>query len=113
MKKIEVEIRPHKLELVRDALAERGIRGMTVQEVRGLGSHEKLVEHHQGKDYLVELLPKIKLEMVVAEKSLDDAIKAILQTAKTGDAGDGNIFVSTVEEVIRVRTEESGESVLS
>ncbi len=112
MKKIEVEIRPHKLEQVRNALAERGIRGMTIQEVRGFGSHEKLTERYHGTRYDIELLPKIKLELIISDNVLDDAIRAIMTSAKTDSPGDGNIFVSSIDEVIRLRTEESGEGAL-
>lgn len=112
MKKIEVTIRPHKLDEVRETLVEQGFRGMTVQEVRGFGRQKGHNETYRGAEYKVDFLPKVKLEMVVSDKALDNAIAAILKSAKTGEIGDGKIFVTPVEEVIRVRTEESGESAL-
>jgi len=112
MKKIEAIIRPHKLDEVRETLMELGFRGMTVHEVRGFGRQKGHSEVYRGSEYKVDFLPKVKLELVVPDKVLDDAVKAILKSAKTGQVGDGKIFVTPVEEAIRVRTEESGEGAL-
>lgn len=112
MKKIEAIIRPHKLDEVRETLLELGFRGMTVHEVRGFGRQKGHSEVYRGSEYQVDFLPKVKLELVVPDKVLDDAVKAILKSAKTGQVGDGKIFVTPVEDAIRVRTEESGEGAL-
>ena len=112
MKKIEAIIRPHKLDEVRETLLEMGFRGMTVHEVRGFGRQKGHSEVYRGSEYQVDFLPKVKLELVVPDKVLDDAVKAILKSAKTGQVGDGKIFVTPVEDAIRVRTEESGEGAL-
>lgn len=112
MKKIEAIIRPHKLDEVRETLMELGFRGMTVHEVRGFGRQKGHSEVYRGSEYKVDFLPKVKLELVVPDKVLNDAVNAILKSAKTGQVGDGKIFISTVEEVIRVRTEETGEGAL-
>ncbi|MFM2295772.1 MAG: hypothetical protein RLZZ350_2185 [Verrucomicrobiota bacterium] len=110
MKKIEAIIKPFKLEEVKDALAEVGIEGMTVTEVKGFGRQKGHTEIYRGSEYTVDFLPKIKLELVVADKSVDAAVGAIIKAAKTGKIGDGKVFVSTVEQVIRIRTEEKGEA---
>lgn len=110
MKKIEAIIRPHKLEEVREALMEAGVRGMTVHEVRGMGRQKGHTEVYRGSEYKVDFLPKIKLEIVVAELHVEQVIAAILKVGKTGEVGDGKIFVSSVEEAIRIRTEEAGDS---
>jgi nitrogen regulatory protein PII len=112
MKKIEAIIRPHKLDEVRETLMELGFRGMTVHEVRGFGRQKGHSEVYRGSEYKVDFLPKVKLELVVPDKVLNDAVNAILKSAKTGQVGDGKIFISAVEEVIRVRTEETGEGAL-
>jgi nitrogen regulatory protein P-II 1 len=112
MKKIEAIIRPHKLDEVRETLMELGFRGMTVHEVRGFGRQKGHSEVYRGSEYKVDFLPKVKLELVVPDKVLNDAVTAILKSAKTGQVGDGKIFITTVEEVIRVRTEETGEGAL-
>ena len=112
MKKIEAIIRPHKLDEVREALLEAGFRGMTILEVKGVGRQKGHTEVYRGSEYQVDFLPKIKLELVVTDKRLDDALRIILKVAKTGQVGDGKIFVLPVEEVVRVRTEESGEEAL-
>ena len=112
MKKIEAIIRPHKVEDVREALVELGVRGMTIIEVRGMGRQKGHTEVYRGSEYQIDFLPKIKLEVVVADRLLDGAIAAILKSAKTGNIGDGKVFVSTIDEAIRVRTEEVGESAL-
>ena len=112
MKKIEAIIRPHKLDEVREALLEAGFRGMTILEVKGVGRQKGHTEVYRGSEYQVDFLPKIKLELVVTDSQLDDALSTILKVAKTGQVGDGKIFVLPTEEVIRVRTEESGEEAL-
>lgn len=112
MKRIEAVIRPHKADEVREALLEAGIKGMTALEVRGFGRQKGHKEIYRGSEYNVGFLPKVMIIVVVADKVLDTAVQIILKTAKTGEVGDGKIFVSSVEEAIRVRTEESGESAL-
>lgn len=109
MKKIEAIIKPFKLNEVKDALQETGVMGMTVTEVKGFGRQKGHTEIYRGAEYKVDFLPKMRLEIVVADELADAAIRAIVQGAKTGKVGDGKIFVSTVEEVIRIRTEERGE----
>ena len=109
MKKIEAIIKPFKLEEVKDALAEVGIEGMTVSEVKGFGRQKGHTEIYRGSEYTVDFLPKIKLEIVVGDGQLDSAVAAIVKAAKTGKIGDGKVFVSDVEEAIRIRTEEKGE----
>ena len=110
MKKIEAVIKPFKLEEVKDALGELGIEGMTVSEVKGFGRQKGHTEIYRGSEYTVDFLPKIKVEMVLADKQVEAAIKAIVGAAKTGKIGDGKIFVSSVDEAIRIRTEEKGEA---
>jgi nitrogen regulatory protein P-II 1 len=112
MKKIEAIIRPHKLEEVREALLEAGFRGMTILEVKGVGRQKGHTEVYRGSEYKVDFLPKIKLELVVPDERLESALATIVKSAKTGQVGDGKIFVLPAEEVIRVRTEESGEDAL-
>jgi nitrogen regulatory protein PII len=112
MKKIEAIIRPHKLEEVREALLEAGFHGMTILEVKGVGRQKGHTEVYRGSEYKVDFLPKIKLELVVPDQRLETALSTILKSAKTGQVGDGKIFVFPAEEVIRVRTEESGEEAL-
>ena len=112
MKKIEAIIKPFKLEEVKDALAEVGIEGMTVIEVKGFGRQKGHTEIYRGSEYTVDFLPKIKLEIVVADTLLDGAVGAIIKAAKTGKIGDGKVFVSTVEQSVRIRTEEKGEQAL-
>ena len=109
MKKIEAIIKPFKFEEVKDALSELGIEGMTVTEVKGFGRQKGHTEIYRGSEYTVDFLPKIKLEVVLADNLLDDATKAIVNSAKTGKIGDGKIFVLNVDEAIRIRTEETGE----
>ena len=109
MKKIEAIIKPFKLEEVKDALAEVGIEGMTVSEVKGFGRQKGHTEIYRGSEYTVDFLPKIKLEIVVSNGQLDNAVAAIVKAAKTGKIGDGKVFVSDVEEAIRIRTDEKGE----
>ena len=109
MKKVEAIIKPFKLEEVKDALGEIGIEGMTVTEVKGFGRQKGHTEIYRGSEYTVDFLPKIKLELVLADKTVDAAVAAIVKAAKTGKIGDGKVFVSTVEEAIRIRTEEKGD----
>jgi nitrogen regulatory protein P-II 1 len=109
MKKIEAIIKPFKLEEVKDALAEVGIEGMTVSEVKGFGRQKGHTEIYRGSEYTVDFLPKIKLEIVVSDGQLDGAVSAIVKSAKTGKIGDGKVFVSDIEEAIRIRTDEKGE----
>jgi nitrogen regulatory protein PII len=109
MKKIDAIIKPFKLEEVKEALAEVGIDGMTVTEVKGFGRQKGHTEIYRGSEYTVDFLPKIKIEVVLAEDLLDRAIEAIVTAAKTNKIGDGKIFVSTIDEAIRIRTEEKGE----
>lgn len=110
MKKIEAIIKPFKLEEVKDALGEIGIEGMTVTEVKGFGRQKGHTEIYRGSEYTVDFLPKIKLELVVAESHVDGAVEAIIKSARTGKIGDGKVFVSTVEQAVRIRTEEKGEA---
>ncbi|MDB6020830.1 MAG: transcriptional regulator [Pedosphaera sp.] len=109
MKKIEAIIKPFKLEEVKDALGEVGIAGMTVCEVKGFGRQKGHTEIYRGSEYTVDFLPKIKLELVVADAQVEGAVNAIVKAAKTGKIGDGKVFVSEIEEAIRIRTEEKGE----
>jgi nitrogen regulatory protein P-II 1 len=110
MKKIDAIIKPFKLEEVKDALSEIGIEGMTVSEVKGFGRQKGHTEIYRGSEYTVDFLPKIKIELVVADNQKDAAVSAIIKAAKTGKIGDGKVFVSLVEEAVRIRTEEKGES---
>ena len=108
MKKIEAVIKPFKLEDVKDALAEIGITGMTVSEVKGYGRQKGHSELYRGAEYVVDFIPKIKLEIIIPEEQVDQVIETILKIARTGKIGDGKIFVLPVERVIRVRTGETG-----
>jgi nitrogen regulatory protein PII len=108
MKKIEAIVKPFKLEEVKDALGEIGVTGMTVTEVKGFGRQKGHTEIYRGSEYTVDFLPKIKLEVVVDDGEADSAIEAIVKAAKTGKIGDGKVFVSPIEEAIRIRTEEKG-----
>jgi nitrogen regulatory protein P-II 1 len=110
MKKIEAIIKPFKLEEVKEALGEVGIEGMTVSEVKGFGRQKGHTEIYRGSEYTVDFLPKIKVEIVVADGQLDGAVAAIIKAARTGKIGDGKVFVSKVEEAVRIRTEEKGEA---
>jgi nitrogen regulatory protein PII len=110
MKKIEAIIKPFKLEEVRDALSGVGVEGMTVSEVKGFGRQKGHTEIYRGSEYTVDFLPKIKLELVVADRQAAAALQAILNSARTGKIGDGKIFVCAVEEAVRIRTEEHGEA---
>ena len=112
MKKIEAIIKPFKLNDVKTALNEIGVQGMTVTEVKGFGRQKGHTEIYRGSEYTVDFLPKIKIELVIADGQKDAAISAIVKSAKTGKIGDGKVFVSTVEESVRIRTEEKGDSAL-
>jgi nitrogen regulatory protein P-II 1 len=109
MKKIEAIIKPFKLEEVKDALHDVGVEGMTVSEVKGFGRQKGHTEIYRGSEYTVDFLPKIKLELVLADSKVQEAVAAIIKAAKTGKIGDGKIFISPIEEAIRIRTEEKGE----
>ncbi len=108
MKKIEAIIKPFKLEEVKDALAEVGVEGMTVMEVKGFGRQKGHTEIFRGSEYTVDFLPKLKVDLVVADQKVDSAVEAIVKSARTGKIGDGKVFVSTIEEAVRIRTEEKG-----
>ncbi len=110
MKKIEAIIKPFKLEDVKDALQEAGIEGMTVIEVKGFGRQKGHTEIYRGSEYTVDFLPKIKLELVLADADVAKAVEAITKAAKTGKIGDGKVFVSPIDEAIRIRTDERGEA---
>jgi nitrogen regulatory protein PII len=109
MKKIEAIIKPFKIEEAKEALGEIGVEGMTVTEVKGFGRQKGHTEIYRGSEYEVDFLPKLKLEVVLADELVEAAIEAILESTKTGKIGDGKIFVLPVEEVIRIRTGEKGE----
>ena len=110
MKKIEAIVKPFKLDEVREALSELGVTGLTVTEVKGFGRQKGHTELYRGAEYVVDFLPKVKVEVVIADALVDRAIEAIVKAARTGKIGDGKIFVTAVEQVIRIRTGESGES---
>ena len=112
MKKIEAVIRPIKIEDVKEALSAIGVNGMTVTDVRGYGRQRGRTERYRGNTYVVNLLPKVKLEFVVSDELADEAVEAVLESGRTGEIGDGKVFVSTVEQAIRIRTGERGESAL-
>jgi len=112
MKKIEAIIKPFKMEDVKEALAEVGIEGMTVSEVKGFGRQKGHTEIYRGSEYTVDFLPKVKFEIVVVDNIVEKAVKAISDSAKTGKIGDGKIFVLPIENAIRIRTEETGENAI-
>ncbi|MEO8870550.1 MAG: P-II family nitrogen regulator [Granulicella sp.] len=112
MQKIEAVIQPSKLDAVKDALVERGISGITILEARGHGRQKGHTEFYRGREYDVDLLPKVKLEIVVSDDMLEPAIQAITTAARTGTIGDGKIFVSKIDEAIRIRNDERGEIAL-
>jgi nitrogen regulatory protein PII len=109
MKKIEAIIKPFKLEEVKDALHELGIQGMTVTEAKGFGRQKGHTEIYRGSEYTVDFLPKLKIELVITDSQVEPAVAAIIKGARTGKIGDGKIFVSSIEEAVRIRTEEKGE----
>ncbi|MDP1923928.1 MAG: P-II family nitrogen regulator [Thiobacillus sp.] len=112
MKKIEAIIKPFKLDEVREALSEIGVTGLTVTEVKGFGRQKGHTELYRGAEYVVDFLPKVKLEIVIADSLLDRAVEAIITAARTGKIGDGKIFVSNMEQVVRIRTGETGETAI-
>ncbi len=112
MKKIEAIIRDEKMSAVKESLKEIGIAGMTITEVRGHGTQKGVTEIYRGKSFSVDLLPKIKIEMIVDDKDLDTVTNAITDVARTGSIGDGKIFISTIDEIIRIRTGEKGVSAI-
>ena len=109
MKKIEAIVKPFKLDDVKTALSALGIQGMTVTEVKGFGRQKGHTEIYRGSEYVVDFLPKVKIEVILADALVSPAVETIIKTAKTGKVGDGKIFVSSVESVIRIRTDETGE----
>ncbi|MBI4742851.1 MAG: P-II family nitrogen regulator [Betaproteobacteria bacterium] len=112
MKKIEAIIKPFKLDEVREALSDVGVSGLTVTEVKGFGRQKGHTELYRGAEYVVDFLPKIKIEIVVANQDVDGAIEAIVKAARTGKIGDGKIFVTSVEQVVRIRTGETDEAAI-
>ncbi len=110
MKKIEAIVKPFKLDEVREALAEVGVTGLTVTEVKGFGRQKGHTELYRGAEYVVDFLPKVKIEVVVPDKMVESAVEGIIKAARTGKIGDGKIFVTTVEQVVRIRTGETDES---
>lgn len=112
MKKIEAIIRHFKLEEVKDALSSVGVQGMTVSEVRGFGRQKGHKEQYRGAEYTVDFLPKAKMEVVVSDEQLKEVIDTIMRTARTGEIGDGKIFITNLDEMIRIRTGETGDTAL-
>lgn len=112
MKKIEAIVRPHLLEAVKNALQEVGVVGMTISEVKGFGRQKGHTETYRGSEYKVELIPKVKIEVALPAELAESAVEAVLKTAKTGKFGDGKVFVSSLEDVVRIRTGEHGEQAL-
>ena len=112
MKKIEAIIKPFKLDEVREALSETGVSGLTVTEVKGFGRQKGHTELYRGAEYVVDFLPKVKVEVVVPDDTVESVIEAIIKAARTGKIGDGKIFISGVERVVRIRTGEMGENAL-
>ena len=110
MKKIEAVIKPFKLDDVKEALTGIGVVGMTVSEVRGFGRQKGHTELYRGAEYVVDFLPKVKIEVIVGDGLVDRVIEAVIKAARTGKIGDGKIFVTAVEQVVRIRTGESGEA---
>jgi len=112
MKKIEAVIKPFKLDQVREALSDVGVSGLTVTEVKGFGRQKGHTELYRGAEYVVDFLPKVKVELIIADADVDRAIEAIVKAARTGKIGDGKIFVTSIGEVVRIRTGESGEAAI-
>jgi len=110
MKKVEAIIKPFKLDEVREALSEIGVTGLTVTEVKGFGRQKGHTELYRGAEYVVDFLPKVKVEVIISDALVERAIDAVVKAARTGKIGDGKIFVTTVEQVVRIRTGESGEA---
>ncbi len=113
MKKLEAIIKPFKLDEVKEALIEIGVKGMTVSEVKGYGRQKGQSELYRGREYHIDFLPKVKIEVVVTDDKVDEAVRKILEIAKTGQMGDGKLFISSIEDAIRIRTEESGDDALN
>ncbi len=112
MKKIEAVIKPFKLEEVKDALTKIGIQGMTISEVKGFGRQKGHTEHYRGAEYAIDFVPKCQIELIVPDELVNPAIESIVRAAKTGNIGDGKIFVSSIDEVIRIRTGERGKDAI-
>jgi nitrogen regulatory protein P-II 1 len=112
MKKIEAIVKPFKLDEVKDALGEMGVEGMTITEVKGFGRQKGHTEIYRGSEYTVDFLPKVKIELVIADSQADQAVAAIVKSARTGKIGDGKVFVSDIAEAVRIRTAEKGEYAL-
>jgi nitrogen regulatory protein P-II 1 len=112
MKKIEAIIKPFKMEDVKEALSQIGVEGMTVSEVKGFGRQKGHTEIYRGSEYTVDFLPKVKFEIVVTDERVQTAVDAIVQSAKTGKIGDGKVFVTPIEDAIRIRTEERGDNAI-
>lgn len=113
MKKVEAIVKPFKLDEVKDALAAVGVQGMTITEVKGFGRQKGHKELYRGAEYVVEFLPKVKIEIVISEDRVKDVVDAIVKSASTGRIGDGKIFISSVEDAIRIRTGETGDEAVS
>jgi len=112
MKMIEAIIKPYKLEEVRDALGELGVTGMTVTEVRGFNRLKRSVEHLRSRENTFDLLPKIRIEVVVPDRAVESTVAAVVKSARTGKTGDGKIFVARIEQAVRIRTEETGDKAI-
>ena len=112
MKKIDAVVKPFKLDEVREALSEIGVSGLTVTEVKGFGRQKGHTELYRGAEYVVDFLPKVKIEIVLADNLVEQAIEAIIKAARTGKIGDGKIFVTAVEQVVRIRTGETNEAAI-
>lgn len=110
MKKIEAIVKPHRLDEVKEAMSDAGCTGMTVSEVKGFGRQKGHKEVYRGAEYVVDFLPKVKIEVVVTDNMAESVVKAIVDAARTGKIGDGKIFISTIDDAVRVRTGESGDS---
>ncbi|GAB1534567.1 P-II family nitrogen regulator [Geovibrio sp. ADMFC3] len=112
MKKIEAIIKPFKLDDVKEKLTEVGIRGITISEVKGFGRQKGHTELYRGAEYVIDFIPKIKIEVVLPDQMVDDAVNIIMESAKTGRIGDGKIFVTPIDQIVRIRTGETGEEAL-
>jgi nitrogen regulatory protein P-II 1 len=112
MKKIEAIVKPFKVQEIKEALAEIGVHGMTVTEVKGFGRQKGHTEIYRGSEYVVDFLPKIKLEIVLPDEKVDSVVQTIIKTARTGKIGDGKVFIMPVEQVVRIRTEEHAEAAI-
>ena len=112
MKKLEAIVKPFKLQDVKDALVEIGVEGMSITEIKGFGRQKGHTEIYRGSEYVVDLIPKMKIDIILQDSQVDPAVQAIIKSAQTGKIGDGKIFISAIEEVIRIRTAETGEDAL-